>query len=267
MVLIGGIVGNGTGGSITNCNALDLRLTASNTGSIVGNGSINVSGCKYANVANLIGTPISNVGGENYQIDSDNYSYIDSDGKIKIIAATILTGNETSLTAGWYLVDSDITISNTLTISGEVHLILADGAKLTVNGGTGEGISSTNFNDKLNIYGQANHSGELEVNSDSNHAIKVYGNITINGGKITANSPAQGIFTNKDLTINGGKIIDNSSWGISAWNTTLNLKNADDFIKTSSLYIYNTLTVADGKRFYDQNGNFLQRLNANWQNN
>ena len=80
------------------------------------------------------------------------------------------------------------------------------------------------------------------------------GGITINGGNITTNSNIYGIFTNRDLTINGGKIIDNSGWGISTWNTNLNLKNADDFIQTNKLYA-NTLTVADGKRFYDQNGN------------
>ena len=124
---------------------------------------------------------------------ADAVTYIDANcTELTVSNATILTGNETTLNASRYVVNDNITISNTLKISGEVHLILADGKKLTVNCGSGEGISSTNTSDKLNIYCQANPSGELEVTGTSTHAITVYGGITINGGKITANSPAQG---------------------------------------------------------------------------
>ena len=85
---------------------------------------------------------------------ADNVTYLDANGTEQTVSDyTTLTGNETTLTAGWYLVDSDITIDHTLNISGEVHLILADGAKLTVNGDTGYGIDCNSYSDKLNIYG------------------------------------------------------------------------------------------------------------------
>ena len=83
---------------------------------------------------------------------NDAVTYIDAnDTEQTVFNATILTESTTTLNAGWYVVNSDITISNTLNISGEVHLILADGKKLTVNGGTGRGINGTS-SDKLNIY-------------------------------------------------------------------------------------------------------------------
>ncbi len=36
---------------------------------------------------------------------------------------------------GWYVVNSTVTINNRVTVSGDVHLILADGASLTAKGG------------------------------------------------------------------------------------------------------------------------------------
>ena len=97
---------------------------------------------------------------------NDAVTYIDAnDTEQTVFNATILTESTTTLNAGWYVVNSDITISNTLTISGEVHLILADGATLTVNGDTGYGIDGNSNSCKLNIYCQSNQSGEFEVKS------------------------------------------------------------------------------------------------------
>ena len=55
---------------------------------------------------------------------------------------------------GWYVVSSDVTIGTKeapqrVTVSGDVHLILANGADLTVNGGIG-----VNENNSLTIYAQ-----------------------------------------------------------------------------------------------------------------
>ena len=60
----------------------------------------------------------------------------------------------TTWTNGWYVVNSNVTFSSRITVTGTVHLILADNCKLTAENG-----------------GNNNSTG---------------GTITINGGKISA---------------------------------------------------------------------------------
>ena len=147
---------------------------------------------------------------------AENVTYLDADGATQTApSATNITSDTTALTAGWYVVDSDITINHTLTISGEVHLILAANAKLTVNGDTGYGIHCTTAdggtNSSLEIFVQSLGSGELIISNTANDkaAVKFDDgcNLTINGGKITATATNyRAMDISDDLTINGGQI-------------------------------------------------------------
>ena len=70
----------------------------------------------------------------------------------KPLTADYITSHNYELTAGWYIVNEDITIDADefwLATIGEVHLILGDGYTLAVSG------YSTNIrvNDSLTIYG------------------------------------------------------------------------------------------------------------------
>ena len=49
--------------------------------------------------------------------------------------ATVVTANDTAWYTTWYVVQGEVTIDNRVTVSGHACLILADGCKLTVNGG------------------------------------------------------------------------------------------------------------------------------------
>ena len=67
---------------------------------------------------------------------ANGVSYLDENGDEQ--TANSVTEVESSTIAwstGWYVVKGDVTIGSRVTVSGEVHLILADGASLTVNGG------------------------------------------------------------------------------------------------------------------------------------
>ena len=93
----------------------------------------------------------------------------------------------------WYVVQGDVSISQGVTFSGDVHLILADGCDLTVSGGI-MGNSGAN----LTIYGQANGTGTLTATGSNNTSGSSYGiyaclgdgsnggNITISGGTVKA---------------------------------------------------------------------------------
>ncbi len=115
---------------------------------------------------------------------------------------------------GWYVVTGEVTTA-AITVNGNnVNLILADGAKLTVNGGIG-----VDENNTLTIYAQQGGSGKLVANGASDHAgiggqnLKC-GDIVINGGTVTATGGKYGAGigggydgAGGNVTINGGTVV------------------------------------------------------------
>ena len=140
---------------------------------------------------------------------------------------TSMTSETTTLTSGWYVVDSNVTYDTRLTVTGAVHLILTDGVTLTAN----EGIS-VNKGNELYVYGQSNDESKMgkllsfvtrepvgdvsdaAIGGDlQNHA----GKIVFNGGYIKAHTTNQGaavgsgmLCAGYDIIINGGVIFASS---------------------------------------------------------
>ena len=124
-----------------------------------------------------------------------NVSYLDASGATQTAAsATSVTSSDTAWSAGWYVVDSDVTISSRITVTGDVHLILVDGKTLTAS----KGITVTG-SDSLTIYGQSGGTGALLINAVNDYLAGIGGDnghsggtITINGGDITVTGGRQG---------------------------------------------------------------------------
>ncbi len=125
-----------------------------------------------------------------------NTAYLDSNGVIQTVTATVVDGSFMTLTDGWYVVNSTVS-TGTLTVNGDVKLILADGALLMVTGSTKAGIEVIG-NNSLTIYGQTKGSGTLDTTGgkdsagigaslDAYNAIPT-GTINIYGGTIVAKS-------------------------------------------------------------------------------
>ncbi|MBR2876724.1 MAG: leucine-rich repeat protein [Clostridia bacterium] len=139
---------------------------------------------------------------------ADSVSYVDYtwDEESKTLSSetksvdtyTEITSTTTEMTSGWYVVNGEVTVAERMTATGEVHLILADGAHLTAS----EGIT-VNEGNSLYIYGQSSDEstmGKLTATTTTtdydaaigslkaNHA----GNIVINGGNINASASASG---------------------------------------------------------------------------
>ena len=158
------------------------------------------------------------------------------DWKTASVDATVVENASEQVTWGtagettWYVVTgTDVTLSKGAVCQGDVHLILADGAKLTTTGITNyaqnihtAGIRVSGENNTLTIYGQTEQTGQLIAIGGFNSAgIGGNGeedgsNITINGGTVTANSESEaagigggyaGNGTN--ITINGGTVTAN----------------------------------------------------------
>ncbi len=103
----------------------------------------------------------------------------------------------------WYVVNGDITISSRISVTGDVHLILADGCKLTAN--VGIGVSGS-----LIIYGQSTDNtsmGKLAATGDTGGAAISGGTITIHGGTVTATGSNGGAgISGAGVTIHGGTV-------------------------------------------------------------
>lgn len=140
-------------------------------------------------------------------------SYIDKNGDQQTAMALKLDGSETTLTPGWYVVQGavDFTstkeLSNAITLNGDVNLILADGAEMTVNNieRNGFGIRGDYT---LTIFGQSAGTGRLSLTCGAwGNAIDVK-NMEVNGGNINATNTSDGNATIdvNNLTINRGTV-------------------------------------------------------------
>lgn len=151
----------------------------------------------------------------------------------------------------WFVVKDDVTINGTLTFKDHARLILCDGAKLTVKGGSVSvpigvpfqcgifvyGVSGEKITDNssLTIYGQSGQTGELVAKSpkgdNDSYGIYTYGALTVNGGVIKARGGAgvdvsYGIYSTDDMTINAGRVTAegraaNYSYGLFAQNNLI----------------------------------------------
>ena len=141
--------------------------------------------------------------------------------------ATTLTGTVTpgNLAAGTYVVSGTATCAGGLTLTGDVNLILKDGASLTVNGI----ISGSDNSASLRIFGQSLSTGKLIVDSggdwvdiyvedleihgailntiNADQTIETNGLFTIYNGEITAVGPYNGFECLGNLHIYGGTIV------------------------------------------------------------
>ena len=158
--------------------------------------------------------------------------------KTASVDATVVEDAATPVTWGtagettWYVVTgTDVTLSQGAICSGNVNLILADGAKLTATGYRYDeymgyaGIQVSGDGNSLTIYGQTAQTGQLEANG-GDYAAGIGGktgdagsNITINGGIVTAHAPYDaGIGGGEggagfNITINRGIVTANGNEG------------------------------------------------------
>ena len=195
--------------------------------------------------------------------------YIAADGSEQVCSNyTLLTRNETELAAGWYVANDVIAFTTGITLTGDIHLILADGAEMSVGSsdgsatyrgfnipakysiGSGSDLLSATCD--VNIYGQANGSGKL-IAKDAIAAK----NFNIAGGKVSCGESKTsyvGLGASADITITGGSVSAYGSIrGLGAvGTTTLGWRNASDRIVAN---VYSgTIVVADGQTLADGNG-------------
>ena len=144
--------------------------------------------------------------------------YLDADGVEQTCELyTLVKADTADWSTGWYAVAGEVALAGPAAVSGDVHLILCDGAVLTASAGI-----SVNEGNELTIYAQSTDSGAGTLNAagEANNAGiggkdgTSGGSITINGGQITANGGqwAAGIgggAGNENLRPSSGTIVIN----------------------------------------------------------
>ena len=186
-------------------------VTLTNNGTIANNGTI-VNNDTITNNGTYVGTlPMVPV------------MYLDKDGTEQTAICNVITadniGEYTTINSGWYVVQGAVSTDTRITVSGTVHLILADNCTLTAS----KGIEVRSGN-SLTIYGQASGTGTLTASADSQNASigsrqnQTAGTITINGGIVNATGAlyAAGIGGGSggaggSITINGGSVTANGN--------------------------------------------------------
>ena len=210
---------------------------------------------------------------------ADGVKYIDADGQEKTQNGVTIINDNTPITLGttdattWYIMTGEINYESTVSLMGDVHIILADGAQIEINAYNGVSSSEDSYNGiyatgSLSIYGQEAGTGTLTINSDKitkpgNGIFAENGGITINGGILNISANQYGISTYKgensssicDITITGGRITVTATNGIDAdGNITLGCRKGTDYIFASS-YSNNVIiagqTLIDGMNAYN----------------
>ncbi|WP_369283325.1 S-layer homology domain-containing protein [Oscillibacter sp. GMB15532] len=149
---------------------------------------------------------------------TEDVSYLDEAEQPQTAEATPVTSSTASLgsidTESWYYVENQVIISGSLTVLGDVHLILSDSSIIEVEGVT------VNEGNSLTIYANSTDENEMGIliSNAANEAAGIggsnskCGNITINGGNISASGGGNGAGIGSsgphdqggDITINGG---------------------------------------------------------------
>ena len=190
--------------------------------------------------------------------------YIDANGNEQMCNNYTVLTNETdvsNLNAGWYAVKENVSYNSGIHCnSGDIHLILCDGAKMTVTIESNVDDTAIRIdNGNLTIYAQSTGSsmGQLEATGNNSAGLVATGNITICGGRITATGKeASGIVAMR-ITIHSGQINATTNSDIASAisaniNLTFGLRNATDYITANRYnYYYNGLRIADGQTLTD----------------
>ena len=153
-------------------------------------------------------------------------TFLDVDGSSRTENCVVIDSTTTTLNSGWYTVANDITFSSkTLTVAGDVKIVLRDGKTMTITGEYEKAGVSVASGYSLSIYGQSAGTGTLSTKGNwygagigGDKSVDC-GTVTINGGTIiaTGGKDAAGIGGGLDadggiVVINGGNITVKSDY-------------------------------------------------------
>ena len=172
-------------------------------------------------------------------------SYVDAAGTEHTADAIPLVESMTTLVEGSYVVNSDVSFTGTVTLAGDVTLILADGCTMSI--GTEDdplGAGGIDSPYHLTIYGQALGTGYLKIYSSASYGIRMGGGkaYTQHSGNVLIRHNSGPCIYQGDITLDGGTL-DVESGG-----------NGDGDIYATTISILGGKSWARGKGLYGSQG-------------
>lgn len=173
----------------------------------------------------------------------------------KTATATVITGNETKLTEGWYVVIGYIDSSIT-SMSGDVHIILADDSYLStfsieMDAGSNLRIygQSTPIFDEYGDIDSNSKTGEISIAGDQ-EALKGGYNctLTVDGGVAWINAVEKIAINIGSVTLNGGYLVvdgTSSSYTNTAIAANVTINGGRLFVNGSKYGINGSITIND----------------------
>ena len=153
---------------------------------------------------------------------------------------------------GCYTVSGDVTINGNVNLGADTHLILQDGAKLTINGL----IAAYSYS--LSIYGQAEGTGKLNVESNGDGISN--GGINMYGGKLTVTSSTSSgaaiKFNTSGINVYGGEVV------AEATNTSSSAQSACGIKGSGVITVYGGKVYAAGNGVVYSTAHYGQAINA-----
>lgn len=145
-------------------------------------------------------------------------SYLDAQGVPQSCDTyTTLTDETTAWTGGWYLAEGTVTISKKVTVTGDVHLILADGASVTT------GNIEVADGNALTLYAQSAGPGQGSLQAQSDAPAAAIGGSSQapqNSGAVTAITTGSGAaISGSSVTIQGGTVTAQSNGSCDIYGT------------------------------------------------
>ena len=190
-----------------------------------------------------------------------NVSYKDADGTTKNVDATVLDNSMNDLAAGWYVVNSFVDYNDDdlyTNASGDVNIILCDGATLTAKNITPKGDS-----DKIKIYGQRQGTGTADISGSitGNYSLAIYGG-TINANNLDSDQGGVSIFGGTvnvktivpyfGVFLYGGNVIVTDKIEADGSGGTISLCGAT--VKAGSYSADGYVCISKGLTYYDGTG-------------
>ena len=210
-------------------------------------------------------------------------SYVDASGTLhENVIAIPLDNTMTTLAAGWYVVNSNVTYTSGITTTGNVTLILGDGCtmsfgtenakldatimecqsrNLTIygqSGGTGWLKAYSAQYNGIHVNNYTQYSGNVFIRHNNAYCIDANNSVALLGGTLDVENGggvADGDISGGSISILGGKLWARHNGLHSPQGITLGYTNTTDQIYVT---IYNAggtgLEIADGKTLVDENG-------------
>ena len=169
-----------------------------------------------------------------YRVYTSGTAYTDE----TLPSGTTVTNTLTTWPAGTYIVNSDITIDDNVTITGDVNLIVFDGVTLTVNGYLGDPnpLAQTC---SLSIYGQSEGTGSIKATCTTADMATIDAkDLIIHGVVINASSTGN---DGKSMLAKDNLVVYNSNITTSA-----TVGEAQSVVTDGDLKIYNGTIVISG---------------------